>query len=771
MSSLVPFLLQRPEAFAFLHPADLGRTLEDLFESPDLFLPKPYKIFFADEARPAILGFPVSDANVLRELEARLERWVGDEIAFNLDRGYQRDKVQSTFTSYVQHAIKLAENAMLSNLLADYHAVFWLAHSIQLSRHFSMIPRKVTALDPQLGRTQGEAIKYRIYAKWSAEMREQMSELARRTAGILDGEEERGLHFFRLLQENLLILTEEFISPDLRELRSFVIGYLHRDFQTFRDMTERLFSIVAELQRRDAIFRHALVLFGTNPAERVPLGIILDKRFQTFLFGHPSVEPAFSRDEREQLQSVARRVCEFAVLHQLRRAIVWMSVSDEGEVRPADRRGETYSRSTRPLDFGRSGVVDPMVHRFGLVYDISSFSEILGNLARAGRAQEITSYRQMLLFQRKLESITERHRLNFEKFLGDGALYTTRRALHLVRASVEIQRFYGEMKRKGFAFNRGMRIAINYGYYRLLPMKPRLDSPERTMEFYGPGVVELSRLTTGKATQEIEEFQTFLVAHGYEEKRVRQFFAPLAHDVDVIDHQQHGREFFAYINANGHLINEGIVASMSVVQELSSELDVAHHALFRLTAPFGVYLGFSEGPELIGLRLLGTVSLKGLSNVEVAEIVSFAPDAVEAVPVGADESLVTLLRQQYHERPQARRGEIDLRETRERAVENEVVVCEIRDDSAEGVSVLIGLWDPIEGRVRKSIFVPTPYLTNLGLVLPLTAEAIEAHKQNLHDFYRRMTEHENTLDENATSLERATGAVAFLLGDVVEQLQ
>jgi hypothetical protein len=316
-----------------------------------------------------------------------------------------------------------------------------------------------------------------------------------------------------------------------------------------------------------------------------------------------------------------------------------------------------------------------------------------------------------------------------------------------------------------------MRIAINYGYYRLLPMKPRLDSPERTMEFYGPGVVELSRLTTGKATQEIEEFQTFLVAHGYEEKRVRQFFAPLAHDVDVIDHQQHGREFSAYINANGHLINEGIVASMSVVQELSSELDAAHHALYRLTAPFGVYLGFSEGPELIGLRLLGTVSLKGLSNVEVAEIVSFAPEAVEAVPIGADESLVTLLRQQYHERPQSRRAEIDLGETRERAVANEVVVCEIRDDSAEGVSVLIGLWDPIEGRIRKSIFVPTPYLNNLGLVLPLTAEAIEERKQSLHDFYRRMTEHENTLDENATSLERATGAVAFLLGDVVEQLQ
>ncbi|HSN68972.1 MAG TPA: hypothetical protein VLV48_06990, partial [Thermoanaerobaculia bacterium] len=424
------------------------------------------------------------------------------------------------------------------------------------------------------------------------------------------------------------------------------------------------------------------------------------------------------------------------------------------------------------------GVVDPMVHRFGLIYDISSFSEILGNLARAGRAQEITSYRQMLLFQRKLESITERHRLQFEKFLGDGALYTTRRALHLVRAAVEIQRFYGEMKRKGFAFNRGMRIAINYGYYRLLPMKPRLDSPERTMEFYGPGVVELSRLTTGKATQEIEEIQTFLVSHGYEEPRVRQFFAPLAHGVDVIDHVQHGRAFFAYINANGHLINEGIVASMAVVQELSSELEDGHHAIHRISAPWGTYLGFStgEGGEMVALRLLGMVSLKGLDNVEVAEIVSFDADAIVSAPVGTDEPLAMLLRHLYHEKAEAPRkpneGESGLSaETREREVGSEIVLCEVRDDSAEGVSVLIGQWDPIEGRIRKSISIPTSYLQNLGLMLPLTAEAIESKKQNLHDFYRRMTEHETSLDEGETPLERATGAVAFLLGDVVEQLQ
>ena len=92
------------------------------------------------------------------------------------------------------------------------------------------------------------------------------------------------------------------------------------------------------------------------------------------------------------------------------------------------------------MDFGRPGVVDPMVHRFGMIYDISKFSETLGNIRRGGEKEEIKSYRQMLMFQRKLDAIAERHLLQFEKFLGDGAFYTTRRALRIVRAAVEIQR-------------------------------------------------------------------------------------------------------------------------------------------------------------------------------------------------------------------------------------------------------------------------------------------------------------------------------------------
>src|SRR5437867_2808367 len=180
-----------------------------------------------------------------------------------------------------------------------------------------------------------------------------------------------------------------------------------------------------------------------------------------------------------------------------------------------------------------------------------------------------------------------------------------------------------ERRRKGFAFNKGLRIALNYGYYRLLPMKGS-GTTDRITEFYGPGIVELSRLTTGKANKEIDEFAAFLIAHGYDQMKVQNFFAPLARGVDLIDHTQHAREFYAYVNASGHLVNEGIVASMSLLAELSNELNLEAQPLMRLRTPWGQYVGFAPaiaGLEWLGVRLIGMVSLKGLDQVEIGEIV------------------------------------------------------------------------------------------------------------------------------------------------------
>ncbi|MBV9493910.1 MAG: hypothetical protein JOZ54_06670 [Acidobacteria bacterium] len=773
-SPLVSYLSARPDAATFLLPADLKRTLEELFPRGHAMLPSPYKIFPADETQTPHLGFPVADTPALKELEARLDRWLAEEIAWHLDRTPEsKERATLAFNSYISHLMKLAENALMSNLLNDYHAIFWLAHSLDLARHFSTIVRGVSKRDSNAGRTQGEALKYRIFARWAAETREQMTQLAARAATTLEGEEQRGLQFFRLLQDDVLILTEEFIGPDLRELRSFITGYLRRDFQAFRDSVERLREAAVDLLLRDRTFKASLPLFGTTPDQGITLALLLDSRFQTFLFEHPSIQNAVTREEREQFQLIARRLREFSVLHQLRRGIIWMTSTADGHIVPVDRRGGgAFSRSTRPLDFGRPGVVDPMIHRFGIIYDISAFSETLGNIRRGGRKEEIGSYRQMLLFQRKLEAIAHRHLLQFEKFLGDGAFYTTRRALRVVRAAVEIQRFYSEMRRKGFAFNKGLRIALNYGYYRLLPMKGSPDSPERITEFYGPGIVELSRLTTGKATKEIDEFAAFLVARGYEPAKVQQFFAPLARGVDMIDHLQHAREFYAYLNANGNLFNEGIVTSFPLLQELSTELANEGQTLCRLRAPFGTYIGFPPavaGLEWIGIRLLGSVQLKGLDNVEIGEIVPFAPGEAEATSIDAGESFVSILRQELHQD----RDELEIQPfpahtTHERALDTEIVIC-IRPDSDDLDEVLIGEWDPRSDNVLNPLRMPRgDFLRLFSLKGDVNVALLSERRSAIGELYHRLTDMHPT--ESVPLADFRDHFETFLLGDIVEKL-
>jgi hypothetical protein len=184
MKTLVAYLAQRPDTSTFLVPADLERTMKELFTDPERLLPQPYKIFLADETVLPSYGYPVAESAVMKELDARLERWLGEEIACQINRAASKEKAQATWASYLQQLLKLAENALMSNLLGDYHGIFWLAHSFDLARQFSAIPRRISALDTQTGRALGDTLKYRIFARWVSETREQMTQLAARAARL-----------------------------------------------------------------------------------------------------------------------------------------------------------------------------------------------------------------------------------------------------------------------------------------------------------------------------------------------------------------------------------------------------------------------------------------------------------------------------------------------------------------------------------------------------------------------------------------------------------
>jgi hypothetical protein len=233
----------------------------------------------------------------------------------------------------------------------------------------------------------------------------------------------------------------------------------------------------------------------------------------------------------------------------------------------------------------------------------------------------------MFRFQRRVNRIASQNRAKLEKYLGDGAFYSSRESKHLLVLAVLIQRAYREALERGFPFSKGLRIALNHGQYRLLPIQIGSVSEGERYEFFGHGVVELTRLTTGKGTREIEEIKTLLVTQGYPESTVNRFFAPMTHsNVDVIDKDEESRGFYAYINHNGSLVNEGIVATWDFVSRLAAER--AFTRMFRLVDGRRTYVALKvEGVGtslLVGLRKLGVAQLKGLDRLPVYEIVDAA---------------------------------------------------------------------------------------------------------------------------------------------------
>ena len=742
--NLIRYLRQRQDAFPFRRELDLRHFLTDAVGAAAAVVPTPAKIFLLDEIEPKGYGFPITKSPALDDLESRLRRWCREEL---VARGAQSVRSNDLLAAYRDQVVRMARNARESSVLANYHAVFWLLHSQQVAHVFNGFVRE--AVDAGIARDEAERMQFGLHTKWAASINEEHD---------ADG------GFLALLLENPLFTITEFVSPDLREMRGYFNVHLRRDYKAFRQAFDALRATAADLLVRNRVLRRALTLLGYLDTAVPHVIALLDPRVRQLLAEDRDWIPP---NDLVLVETVSRKLLELFVVQNLRRGIIWMTTTPEGD-NVDDANGAHYSRAIRPMNFGRRGVVEPIVYRYGLVYDITSFTETLGEIARGGKGEEQTSYRQMLDFQRDLADISRRHGLQFEKFLGDGAFYTSRRATRTLHAAISIQQFYAEQRRNGFAFNRGMRIALNYGYYRLLPMQVSTDGTQ-LMEFYGPGIVELSRLTTGKATKELEEIQHLLLSHGYDQNEVYRFFAPLSRGVDHADEFQQQREFYAYVNENGHLINEGIVVSIPFLRQLSTEIVEDGQKVYRLRTPWSVYLGFPTAHDTdsyLGIRLLGSVSLKGIGAQEIGEVVWLQAAQLEISPLEETKPLLQLLQQERH-RTSARA--VGMTASGEESATNaDLVVCESQNEATP--IILVGEWDPVSAEVRRPIRLDGTDAERYGLAVPLTAQGVELQTVAYQKLYRRLSRIETLPSFSVAAIRDNANFAGFIIGATVERL-
>lgn len=635
-----PSLLQAlPGPFNFLRPdpEELRRIMP---EAPRA-LPLPGAVFLEDEAATPLRGFPVLLSPGMVELRNALRDYVlaeeGMQVSILTRAAADRRQYAVAWERYRALFVRAFENSTLSNYGRQFPGVFWLHHSLEVARLLKETPKRVLRQDLETGRRHGDAIKYRVLERYLDRVLQATYDVVQRLAGAIEESEEA--LFPRLLtrmRDNVLVFSEDHISRDLAELGSYFNGYLRLDGRDLRARLEELARWHAEQVETDRELRAAVShLLGVDPRAEAR-DLLLRSGYVAFLATRRAYNPArlLPPEMVPVWEGLLTKLKEFEVFHAVRRALLPVERRD-GQLLCRDGAGvRRLSPATRPFDFLEPWVVDPRVARYGMIYDVSEFSQTISVLHRAGSDRQDDAFRRMFRFQRRINRLAQLRRAKLEKYLGDGAFYSSRDAANLLACALHIQRTYRQAIAEGFPFDRGLRIALNFGHYRLIPMGGDPEEGER-YEFFGHGLVELSRLVTGKATREIEEVKNLLLTQGYPETAVHRFFAPIAQrNLDLVDKREESRPFYAYLDQSGALVNNGLVATGPFVAQLTK--DVAAERLYRAVEGGRRYVVVSilDAGEILycGIRRLGLAHLKGLEKLAVYELVDGADLAREPLP-------------------------------------------------------------------------------------------------------------------------------------------
>lgn len=633
----------------YLTPEEVRGGWKTLFPGLAGCLPAPYPIFGRDEERIVTWGYPVLISSGLQQLRREVERLVQVEVEHRR-RGMTSDdkeRVVAQLGRYQQALGTVFGNVLLNDYGRGLVEVFLLVHSSEVIRALGKVPKLIRLADPTASRPAIEDARQSI-AGLIADLIQRSAHVAADTLRRLaEGPPPpRSSPLLAELCRDQLLLAETRPPADLAQLDGYLRSRYRQDARTVGNLIDQIVRRLRDLLQRQPETRELLQLACGSAVDLGSGRALLEPRLLDALEASGLADAiGLSQVLLELLSGLGLRLKGFELIAALRRRVLLMERQGAHLVLAGPSSATPIAATTRPFDFASPGVVESSVHRFGLIYDLTNFTALLEGVRQAGLKAEERALQFMYVFQGQLEEIRRRRRLSFEKFLGDGAFYSSRRAHRVIAAACEIQRAYDRLREVGFTFDQGIRVAMNFSTYHLLPMLSGGEGGHR-FEFFGHGIVELARLTTGKSTREVEEIAEFLVYAGYDPGQVDGFLAPIM-AARGGGPKPSGRRYSASLDGRGELVNEGMVLTVPFLEELERELQLT--SIGQVEADGCRWVVFPLDPGVpdtlfVGLRSLGVARLKGLAPMDLIEASVWTEMPVEAEVVTVSEPLFVLLR-------------------------------------------------------------------------------------------------------------------------------
>ncbi|MFH1176830.1 MAG: hypothetical protein V1750_05430 [Acidobacteriota bacterium] len=636
-------LLQAGTVCRFLSQEDLEGGWRGAFGEGAARLPQPYWLYADDEQTPLIVGFPLKISTTweafCRELGQLVEAETSHRCALALGQPEGKTGLIELRGVFARRMAELLENALLHDHDRRLVELLWLAVSRETAERLAVALRGLFSRVSTLSRRSLDEIRYAVARRIAdvSQRGETEAQNRLRRWGAIDPVQ-ASLGFSARLRSDLVPFAEERIGPEEKELDSYLHGHLRIEPARFHGLLATTSAQLERLRQRDPSFDRVLDVNAPEIRKMRADRLLYARPVLNLIeaWGHPET-PRLSSEMLRLLRDLGDLLRRFEVVATLRQRIFPVGLRGSRAVTRIHGQFARLSGFTRPIDFTSPGVVDTAVRRYGLLYDLVEFTQLLEELRRRGRGAEEHAMRFMVRFQREVEELRSRHRLKFEKFLGDGAFYSARSARAVLLAAAELRILYERLCHQGFPFERGLRLAVNVGVYHLLPMTHG-GAGQPHFEFFGHGLVELARLTTGKTTHEVEDIADFLIAAGYQVQRVLEFLEPVRQSPRYPDHVRE-RPYSAFLVENRELVNLGGVATEAFLRDLETEwagLPIAEgerYGLHWILLPCDS--ARLDGPW-VGLRPIGTARLKGLEPTPLAEMVVFEqpPEGMTALPEG-----------------------------------------------------------------------------------------------------------------------------------------